>query len=303
VEKTALPTPETQALIRQYFSAFSNLYGIIPMRRALQIIRQQNPDLELDEAQFTAFLESLDENVRHFLEEDPFNGVHYIVCGPEEIDYDIEETTPPMEWELITEYMYASDGFESYYEVKEKQEGKPFYIPEKENLLRYADDNFREKPPAYYALNDFLRNKIKLLRVSYILDDLCLGAYMRCNLNFALSNVNRLEYRNCFEHRKTLEAFAPLYLELVRHTRQQSNRGYTYAELGIPVDDEEAYSGKMNEAAFRKLTKKLDDELRAIRYIRSQAHDLPEPPKAPKVGRNDPCPCGSGKKYKKCCGR
>jgi SEC-C motif-containing protein len=33
------------------------------------------------------------------------------------------------------------------------------------------------------------------------------------------------------------------------------------------------------------------------------------PPKAeqfirqgPKVGRNDPCPCGSGKKYKKCCG-
>ena len=25
--------------------------------------------------------------------------------------------------------------------------------------------------------------------------------------------------------------------------------------------------------------------------------------KAVKVGRNDPCPCGSGKKYKKCCGR
>jgi uncharacterized protein YecA (UPF0149 family) len=22
-----------------------------------------------------------------------------------------------------------------------------------------------------------------------------------------------------------------------------------------------------------------------------------------KVERNDPCPCGSGKKYKKCCGR
>ena len=25
--------------------------------------------------------------------------------------------------------------------------------------------------------------------------------------------------------------------------------------------------------------------------------------KAPKVGRNDPCPCGSGLKYKKCCGK
>ena len=25
--------------------------------------------------------------------------------------------------------------------------------------------------------------------------------------------------------------------------------------------------------------------------------------KKEKVGRNDPCPCGSGKKYKNCCGR
>ncbi len=25
--------------------------------------------------------------------------------------------------------------------------------------------------------------------------------------------------------------------------------------------------------------------------------------KEQKVGRNDPCPCGSGKKYKNCCGR
>jgi preprotein translocase subunit SecA len=37
--------------------------------------------------------------------------------------------------------------------------------------------------------------------------------------------------------------------------------------------------------------------------------DLPQGPKpapirkdVPKVGRNDPCPCGSGRKYKKCCG-
>jgi uncharacterized protein len=28
----------------------------------------------------------------------------------------------------------------------------------------------------------------------------------------------------------------------------------------------------------------------------------PAPRRAPKVGRNEPCPCGSGKKYKRCCG-
>ncbi|MBS6829370.1 MAG: SEC-C domain-containing protein [Desulfovibrio sp.] len=32
--------------------------------------------------------------------------------------------------------------------------------------------------------------------------------------------------------------------------------------------------------------------------LRPTAYRRPDP----KVGRNDPCPCGSGKKYKKCCG-
>ena len=31
--------------------------------------------------------------------------------------------------------------------------------------------------------------------------------------------------------------------------------------------------------------------------------DLPIRRSLPKVGRNEPCPCGSGKKYKNCCGR
>lgn len=31
--------------------------------------------------------------------------------------------------------------------------------------------------------------------------------------------------------------------------------------------------------------------------------DAPDREPAPKVGRNDPCTCGSGAKYKRCCGR
>lgn len=47
----------------------------------------------------------------------------------------------------------------------------------------------------------------------------------------------------------------------------------------------------------------------AYRYFRAHREDhagtafAPKSPRStPKVGRNDPCPCGSGKKYKKCCG-
>jgi len=41
-------------------------------------------------------------------------------------------------------------------------------------------------------------------------------------------------------------------------------------------------------------------------YVQAVGGEAPKPKpvvKGKKVGRNDPCPCGSGKKYKKCCGR
>jgi uncharacterized protein len=49
--------------------------------------------------------------------------------------------------------------------------------------------------------------------------------------------------------------------------------------------------------------------VRAYRYFRAHQKAFagsafaPEPRSTTsKVGRNNPCPCGSGKKYKKCCG-
>jgi tetratricopeptide (TPR) repeat protein len=44
---------------------------------------------------------------------------------------------------------------------------------------------------------------------------------------------------------------------------------------------------------------RLQGMLDSLRGLSSKA----APPAEGKVGRNDPCPCGSGKKYKKCCGQ
>ena len=42
----------------------------------------------------------------------------------------------------------------------------------------------------------------------------------------------------------------------------------------------------------------------AMNTNRGESSAAKQPKKAqPKIGRNDPCPCGSGKKYKNCCGR
>ena len=54
----------------------------------------------------------------------------------------------------------------------------------------------------------------------------------------------------------------------------------------------------------RQLDRKQQRQQQDLQYQTGAAQA--EPPKpvraAAKVGRNDPCPCGSGKKYKKCHG-
>ena len=61
--------------------------------------------------------------------------------------------------------------------------------------------------------------------------------------------------------------------------------------------NEDGNAGVMHE--------KSEFELIAGNWIFTKTlREGPAPVKAaPKIGRNEPCPCGSGKKYKKCCGR
>ena len=79
-------------------------------------------------------------------------------------------------------------------------------------------------------------------------------------------------------------------------------------EKGGPDDDEGFVSfvahysanGQVCEHREQSYFKKIDG---AWRFIDGKI-DTGEPYRReePKIGRNDPCPCGSGKKYKKCCG-
>jgi preprotein translocase subunit SecA len=58
---------------------------------------------------------------------------------------------------------------------------------------------------------------------------------------------------------------------------------------------------RVSEEEFKHKEAKQD-----LEYTGGDDGDAKKQPKRraePKVGRNDPCPCGSGKKYKKCCGR
>ncbi len=53
----------------------------------------------------------------------------------------------------------------------------------------------------------------------------------------------------------------------------------------------------------RKIERKKEKELAELQFMGGESSTKKQPVLAKKqVGRNDPCPCGSGKKYKKCCG-
>ncbi|MEQ8815827.1 MAG: YchJ family protein [Thalassobaculum sp.] len=53
--------------------------------------------------------------------------------------------------------------------------------------------------------------------------------------------------------------------------------------------------------AFREVSRFRREQGRWV-YVDGLPVPVAAAPKAAKVGRNDPCPCGSGRKFKKCCG-
>lgn len=78
-------------------------------------------------------------------------------------------------------------------------------------------------------------------------------------------------------------------LQIIRHFAHPHNPAIAYVEFKAHY----TLAGKMQImheiSEFHKIGKRW-------LYYRGEQQA------AGKVGRNDPCPCGSGKKYKKCCG-
>jgi uncharacterized protein len=65
---------------------------------------------------------------------------------------------------------------------------------------------------------------------------------------------------------------------------------------GLPEEERARFAATARE----RLPDFVQDAYDALAAARPRAEPLRRD--APKIGRNDPCPCGSGKKYKRCCG-
>jgi uncharacterized protein YecA (UPF0149 family) len=92
------------------------------------------------------------------------------------------------------------------------------------------------------------------------------------------------------EREFTTHQFASAAEQIIRQPTEESRQEDVEGAGAAPEEDKRVVS-EVEGTEARQLTG--DEE-------KPQAQ---EPVRSVKVGRNDPCPCGSGKKYKKCCGR
>ena len=110
------------------------------------------------------------------------------------------------------------------------------------------------------------------------------------------------------------EAFA-LFTELLDNLQREAIKVLSHVQIR-QEDAADAIERKRREEAARERMNFQHQEVSALSgagEAEGAQGDGAEPPKpgtqstfvrgTPKVGRNDPCPCGSGKKFKQCCGK
>lgn len=297
----------TSRLLRKYFNAMANLYGIIPLWKAYEIIAAQcrHP---VSKEEFLSF----SEIARHECEE-------YYLLGADEL-YPGRKQTAPLDREIIDITLVDGD-LNAYHEMRHSQGGKPYYIPDRAELLAFDDPFYCAPTPAADALSQFMERRLCLKHdhVAALLAEFVYAA--RC-LDAGISEVMaRLEGLGIhFRHRRDAERFCTLYQEFHNHMRLQCNRGYTPEELlsvqlpaarvpkslSLGPNIKKALAdGTMDAASLEKglLDSPFHNERLRQSLLREIAVSDGKTVHSVKVGRNDLCPCGSGRKYKKCCGR
>lgn len=221
--------------VQEYLLAFSNLYGIFEIEFFMNIFNDNN-DEKLDEKEFLDIL-------------DKFAGSLGMV------EFDDER--------VIHQALLVNEG--EYETLQELREGKEYKILPKEELLKYADEDYVELTEEHIKLKKFLNEMcVDTELAQETFEDICMGLVdSDFDIQRVLFELDRRKIE--IKSKKQLEEIVKLVANVSNNSRKWSNKGFTPKELSLR---------KLNVNANKKI-----------------------------VGRNEPCICGSGKKYKKCCGK
>lgn len=152
----------------------------------------------------------------------------------------------------------------------------PYYPFTKQQLLVAGEPEFIDRNDSYVQIVHFLTNNFEIDRetADSFVEDCVYATRNGDSPNEVMGFVN-----STFELERLdlLQAFMDQVTQLMNNTRKWYLKGYTSTELS-------------------------EQEKKHLKPL-SASKSNGKAQKTKKIGRNDPCPCDSGKKYKKCCGR
>ena len=219
----------------------------------------------------------------------------------------------PEEFKSLAEE-FSRDAPESFRDIfrKHYREAKEFGA--KLYNLAFAYDNFREGAMVCYC---DLYPDAEIWQFSYknkriiVTDDYCAQSNCNCQdvvLTFCRSDVGkrdiveplfamRLKEGNRFEEEKRDVGY------------DEMNRLMKAFQIEVPDLQQEVLCRLRKVKERGRIMEKERISERQVQRVLGSLSSEPEVQSSEpvivkkKVGRNEPCPCGSGKKYKKCCGR
>lgn len=158
-----------------------------------------------------------------------------------------------------------------------KQGNKPFYQPSKNEYLKFAEDTYVETNEYYERMHTYLKT------VLFMSDEMAETVLGEIEASYSegkdcVQIVELLEKQGLeFTTVELKQGFIQEVINYTNYIRLWENRGNHKVELGLASNPSNVIN--LNQTMQRNTT---SDK---------------------KVGRNEPCPCGSGKKYKFCCGK
>jgi len=173
--------------------------------------------------------------------------------------------------EYIVDDAFEEDDFIGVKRLLAERKGKPRYSPSYEELIRYTDWDYYEFTLQLEALQrhltKFISDPDEVLNLLDMIHDCCIEEANPQTYFDLLASADVT-----FDDTKQVNEMIQLIVDVQNNTRLWCNNGYTSNELVKLFGKSKILPFPSNRFAV-----------------------------AVKVGRNDPCPCGSGKKFKNCC--
>ena len=180
-----------------------------------------------------------------------------------------------------------------YLRIEASQGDKKFYIPSSDEIVEYTENGYPVSDPYYSRLKTFFIEELD--RDLDKAEEYMPAIWNRVSMENSLADIMEMlgEQGIVFPSEKSMRKFVSLMTDVNNHTIVPMSSEAARL-LGEAADElkERGFDVDLDYNADEITTMSMPDGISGRTVVGKK-----------KIYPNDPCPCGSGKKYKKCCGR